>query len=118
MKRISNDDLEWLRSQVKISIRTSYLDTYRHGYYQMIDNCLDELQSYRKNAKTVQISISDKTLEKMVKKSVQKFIGDLIINCPNCGEKMVPSNSEIENSKSEIVPDYRDGWKLKEGDGS
>lgn len=25
-------------------------------------------------------------------------------------------NSEIENSKSEIVPDYRDGWKLKGGD--
>lgn len=25
-------------------------------------------------------------------------------------------NSEIEKSKSEIVPDYRDGWRLKEGD--
>ena len=25
-------------------------------------------------------------------------------------------NSEIEKSKSEIVPDYRDGWRMKEGD--
>ena len=25
-------------------------------------------------------------------------------------------NSEIEKSKSEIVPDYRDGWRLKEGE--
>ena len=24
-------------------------------------------------------------------------------------------NSEIEKSKSKIIPDYRDGWKLKEG---
>lgn len=88
MKRISNDELEWLRNQVKISIRTSYLDTYRHGYYQMIDNCLDELQSYRKNAKTVQISITDKTLENMVKKSVQKFISNMEIICPNCGADM------------------------------
>lgn len=35
--------------------------------------------------------------------------------CPNCGASMIPSNSEIEKSKSEIVPDYRDGWRLKEG---
>ena len=101
MKRISNDELEWLRNQVKISIRMSHLDAYRHGYYQMIDNCLDELQSYRKNANTVQISVNDKALKKMVEKSVQEFISDLIITCPNCGEKMVSSNSEIEKSKSE-----------------
>ena len=36
--------------------------------------------------------------------------------CPNCGSPMISSNSEIEKSKSEIVPDYRDGWRLKEGD--
>ena len=44
--------------------------------------------------------------------------------CPDCGASMQASyrqvtgklNSEIEKSKSEIVPDYRDGWKLKEGD--
>ena len=36
--------------------------------------------------------------------------------CPNCGTPMISSNSEIEKSKSEIVPDYRDGWRLKEGD--
>ena len=46
--------------------------------------------------------------------------------CPNCGAKMSANdrqvtgklNSEIEKSKSEIVPDYRDGWRLKEGDQS
>lgn len=44
--------------------------------------------------------------------------------CPYCGTSMSANdrqvtgklNSEIENSKSEIVPDYRDGWRLKEGD--
>ena len=44
--------------------------------------------------------------------------------CPNCGASMSANdrqvtgklNSEIEKSKSEIVPDYRDGWRLKEGD--
>lgn len=36
--------------------------------------------------------------------------------CPNCGALMVSSNSETENSKSEIVPDYRDGWRLREGE--
>ena len=43
--------------------------------------------------------------------------------CPNCGASMRVKdelnrvskelNSEIENSKSEIVPDYRDGWRLR-----
>lgn len=36
--------------------------------------------------------------------------------CPNCGALMISSNSEIEKSKSEIVPDYRDGWRLREGE--
>ena len=46
--------------------------------------------------------------------------------CPNCGAEMRVKdelnrvskelNSEIENLKSEIVPDYRDGWRMKEGD--
>ena len=36
--------------------------------------------------------------------------------CPNCGASMISSNSEIEKSKSEIVPDYRDGWRLREGE--
>ena len=46
--------------------------------------------------------------------------------CPNCGANMRVKdelnrvskelNSEIEKSKSEIVPDYRDGWRLREGD--
>ena len=53
--------------------------------------------------------------------------------CPNCGADMRVKNdfnknieelkrvnnelkSEIEKSKSEIVPDYRDGWRLKEGE--
>ena len=46
--------------------------------------------------------------------------------CPNCGADMRVKNelnrvskelnSEIEKSKSEIVPDYRDGWRLREGD--
>lgn len=44
--------------------------------------------------------------------------------CPNCGASMQANdrqvasklNSEIEKSKSEIVPDYRDGWRLKEGE--
>lgn len=50
--------------------------------------------------------------------------------CPNCGADMREGetnsasyrqvtgklNSEIEKSKSEIVPDYRDGWRLKEGE--
>ena len=46
--------------------------------------------------------------------------------CPNCGASMRVKdelnrvskelNSEIEKSKSEIVPDYRDAWRLKEGD--
>lgn len=35
--------------------------------------------------------------------------------CFFCGASMISSNSEIEKSKSEIVPDYRDGWRLKEG---
>lgn len=43
--------------------------------------------------------------------------------CPNCGADMRVKgelnrvskelNSEIEKSKSEIVPDYRDGWRLR-----
>ena len=46
--------------------------------------------------------------------------------CPNCGASMRVKdelnrvskelNSEIEKSKSEIVPDYRDGWRLREGE--
>ena len=36
--------------------------------------------------------------------------------CPNCGALTISSNSEIEKSKSEIVPDYRDGWRLREGE--
>lgn len=44
--------------------------------------------------------------------------------CPDCGASMSASyrqvtgklNSEIKKSKSEIVPDYRDGWRLEEGD--
>lgn len=33
--------------------------------------------------------------------------------CPNCGYPMISSNSKIEKSKSEIVPDYRDGWRKR-----
>ena len=46
--------------------------------------------------------------------------------CPSCGAEMRVKNelnrvskelnSEIEKSKSEIVPDYRDGWRLREGE--
>ena len=46
--------------------------------------------------------------------------------CPNCGADMRVKdelnrvskelNSEIEKSKSEIVPYYRDGWRLREGE--
>lgn len=46
--------------------------------------------------------------------------------CPNCGADMRVKNelnrvskelnSKIEKSKSEIVPDYRDGWRMKEGE--
>ena len=46
--------------------------------------------------------------------------------CPSCGASMRVKyelnrvskelNSEIEKSKSEIVPDYRDGWRLREGE--
>lgn len=34
--------------------------------------------------------------------------------CFFCGASMISSKSEIEKSKSEIVPDYRDGWRLKD----
>ena len=44
-------------------------------------------------------------------------------NCPSCGASMSANdrqvtgklNSEIEKSKSEIVPDYHDGWRLRGG---
>ena len=46
--------------------------------------------------------------------------------CPSCGASMRVKdelnrvskelNSEIEKSKSEIVPDFRDGWRMKEGE--
>ena len=33
--------------------------------------------------------------------------------CFNCGALMILSKSEIEKAKSEIVPDYRDGWRKR-----
>ena len=38
--------------------------------------------------------------------------------CPNCGAKMVSSNSEIEKSKGKILPDYCDGllYSITNGD--
>jgi len=44
--------------------------------------------------------------------------------CWYCGASMSANdrqvtgklNSEIEKSKGQILPDYRDGWRLKEGD--
>ena len=48
------------------------------------------------------------------------------VSCPSCGASMRVKdelnrvskelNSEIEKSKSEIVPDFRDGWRMKEGE--
>lgn len=47
-----------------------------------------------------------------------------VVSCMYCGADMSANdrqvtgklNSKIEKSKSEIVPDYRDGWRLKEGE--
>lgn len=85
MKRINDKDLEWLIDQIRKNIRCSYDNEYRHGLYQMIDNCLDELKERRSCPPMI---ISD-VCQKKIKRIVDNEIRDLVkleITCPYCGK--------------------------------
>lgn len=47
-KRISDEDLQALRNDIKREIGQFRKGEQHHGWLQMIDNCLGELQNYRK----------------------------------------------------------------------
>ena len=112
-----------------MSARTILKHVYNNGgmteyQYERIDRVLKERE--RPHGEWIKFTLEGGFLSSH-KCSNCGFNGNQLWHfCPSCGASMRVKyelnrvskelNSEIEKSKSEIVPDYRDGWRLREGE--
>lgn len=101
-KRISDEDLQTLRNDIKREIGQFRKGEQHHGWLQMIDNCLGELQNYRKNANTATIEVSGKYMRNIIEKRLEELIESLEITCANCGHVLRPVNKEKDNDKHDL----------------
>ncbi len=86
--KISNEDLQTLREDIQKERKAYYKGEYRNGWLAMVDECLSELQEYRKNAKTVTIDLNPKTAKKLMENAVKDVLSKYVIKCAKCGNEI------------------------------
>ena len=95
-KRISDEDLQTLRNEIKKEIGQFRKGEHHHGWLQMIDNCLDELQNFRKYRNVTTIEVSEKYIRNIIEKRLDELMDSIEISCTNCGHVLRPANKEKE----------------------
>ena len=95
-KKISDEDLQMLRADIKKEICDFRKGEPRHGWLCMIDNCLGELQNYRKNRNVTTIEVSEKYIRNIIGERLEELIESIEITCPECGHMLRPANKEKE----------------------
>ena len=95
-KRISDEDLQTLRDGIKKEIVQFRKGEYYHGWLQMIDNCLGELQNFRKYRNSVTMEVSEKYIRNIIEKRLEELMESIEISCANCGHVLKPANKDKE----------------------